>query len=232
MGVTTTDFTEVPYFTLNSGRIRVEGELLLLCGSIRSDRGFTPTGCSECAARTGNNQSPLPGNFLGSRDLDDLALRLHPYACRNCETCEALYEQTGGHRECPVFNQTGRKKMSDTKKLVVVVTNGFNDERSSVAWSVANGGVASGYKVTMFLVSSGADWARKGAAELARPNPLDPPIKDMMQNIMNNGGTIMVCPPCAKVRGYEKEDLIDGAVLAGSVAMLGVVSEGASTLTF
>jgi predicted peroxiredoxin len=121
--------------------------------------------------------------------------------------------------------------MSDTK-LVVVVTNGFNDERSSVAWSVANGGVASGYKVTMFLVSSGADWARKGAAELARPNPLDPPIKDMMQNIMDNGGTIMVCPPCAKVRGYDREDLIEGAVLAGSVAMLGVVSEGASTLTF
>ena len=122
--------------------------------------------------------------------------------------------------------------MSDQKKLVVVVTNGCNDERSSVAWSVANGGVASGYNVTMFLVSSGADWARKGAADHARPNPLDPPIKDMMQNIIESGGTIMVCPPCAKVRGYDKEDLIDGAVLAGSTAMLGVVSEGASTLTF
>ena len=122
--------------------------------------------------------------------------------------------------------------MSDTKKLVVVVTNGFNDERASVAWSVANGGIASGYQVTMFLVSSGADWARKGAAEVARMNPLDPPIKDMMQNIIDNGGTIMVCPPCAKVRGYEKEDLMDGVVLAGSTAMLGVVSEGAATLTF
>jgi len=122
--------------------------------------------------------------------------------------------------------------MTDTKKLVVVVTNGCNDERSSVAWSVANGGIASGYQVTMFLVSSGADWARKGAADVARPNPLDPPIKDMMQNIMDSGGTIMVCPPCAKVRGYEKEDLIDGVVLAGSTAMLGVVSEGAATLTF
>lgn len=122
--------------------------------------------------------------------------------------------------------------MSDTKKLVVVVTRGCDDERSSVAWSVANGGIASGYEVTMFLVSSGADWARKGAADAARPNPLDPPIKEMMQNIMDNGGTIMVCPPCAKVRGYEKEDLIDGAVLAGSVAMLSVVSEGAATLTF
>ena len=32
--------------------------------------------------------------------------------------------------------------MSEKKKLVVIVTSGFNDERSSVAWSVANGGVA------------------------------------------------------------------------------------------
>ena len=122
--------------------------------------------------------------------------------------------------------------MSDAKKLVVVVTSGFNDERSSVAWSVANGGLASGFQVTMFLVSSGVDWVRKGGADIARLNPLDPPVKDMIQNLIQSGGKIMVCPPCAKVRGYGQEDFIEGVELAGSVAMLGVVSEGASTLTF
>lgn len=122
--------------------------------------------------------------------------------------------------------------MSESKKLVVIVTSGFNDERSSVAWSVANGGVASGYEVTMFLVSSGVDWVRKGGADVARLNPLDPPVKDMIATVMDNGGTIMVCPPCAKVRGYEQQDLIDGVVLAGSVAMLEVVSQGAATLSF
>jgi predicted peroxiredoxin len=54
----------------------------------------------------------------------------------------------------------------------------------------------------------------------------------MIHTIMDNGGTIMVCPPCAKVRGYDKDDLIDGVQLAGSTAMLGVVSQGAETLTF
>jgi len=122
--------------------------------------------------------------------------------------------------------------MSEEKKLVVIVTNGFNDERASVAWSVANGGVASGYQVTMFLVSSGVDWVRRGATEVARLNPLDPPVKDMIQTVLDNGGNIMVCPPCAKVRGYEQQDFIDGVELAGSTAMLGVVSEGAKTLTF
>jgi len=122
--------------------------------------------------------------------------------------------------------------MSDTKKLVIVVTRGCDDERASVAWSVANGGIGTGFEVTMFLVSAGADWARKGAAEFARLNPLDPPIKEMMQNIIDSGGNIFVCPPCAKVRGYERENLIEGAELAGSAAMLGIVADGAKTLTF
>ena len=122
--------------------------------------------------------------------------------------------------------------MSEQKKLVVIVTNGFNDERSSVAWSVANGGVASNMQVTMFLVSSGVDWVRKGSTEHARLNPLDPPIKDMIQTVIASGGKILVCPPCAGVRGYTQDDLIDGVTLAGSVAMLDVVQQGASTVTF
>jgi len=122
--------------------------------------------------------------------------------------------------------------MSDKKKLVVVVTRGVDDERSSVAWSVANGGIATGFQVTMFLVSSGVDWVRKGAAANARPNPLDPPVGDMIQTVIDSGGEILVCPPCAGVRGYAKEDLIDGVTLAGSVAMHARIAEGAATLSF
>ena len=122
--------------------------------------------------------------------------------------------------------------MEDNKKLVVVITNGLDNERSSVAWSVANGGIASDFDVTVFLVSSGIDWVRKGAAENARLNPLDPPAIEMIQNLLDNGATFLACPPCAKVRGYEQDDFIDGVQLAGSVAMLEKVSQGASTLSF
>ena len=121
--------------------------------------------------------------------------------------------------------------MSEKKKLVVIVTNGANDERSSVAWSVANGGIGCGFQVTMFLVSSGVDWVRKGAAEKARPNPLDPPVKDMIQTVIDSGGNIFVCPPCAGVRGYEAADLIEGVTLAGSVSMLELAKEGATVIS-
>lgn len=122
--------------------------------------------------------------------------------------------------------------MSNKQKMVVVVTNGVDNERSSVAWSVANGGVGMGFEVTMFLVSAGVDWARRGAAEKARPNPLDPTIGEMMRNVMDNGGQVLVCPPCANVRGYTDDALIDGVTLAGSAAMLGVAAQGAITLSF
>lgn len=122
--------------------------------------------------------------------------------------------------------------MSADKKLVIVITNGFDSERSSVAWSIANGGIASGFEVTIFLVASGVDWVRKNSAPVAQLNPLDPPVHKMIENVMASGGTIMVCPPCAKVRGFGAEDLMEGVVLAGSVSMLEVVGQGAATLSF
>jgi predicted peroxiredoxin len=122
--------------------------------------------------------------------------------------------------------------MSEQKKLVIVVTNGFNDERSSVAWSVANSGITSGLQVTMFLVSSGVDWVRKGAAEVAQLNPLDPPVSEMIDNFVASGGNILVCPPCAKVRGYAEKDLLDGVSLIGSGAMHELINQGAATLSF
>ncbi len=122
--------------------------------------------------------------------------------------------------------------MTEKRKLVIVVTSGFNDERSSVAWSVANGGLNSGLEVTMFLVSSGVDWVRKGAAGVAQPNPLDPPVSEMIDNFLASGGNILVCPPCAQVRGYTENDLIEGVSVKGSPVMHELIRQGAATLSF
>ncbi len=122
--------------------------------------------------------------------------------------------------------------MSEKQKMVVVVTQGFQDERASVAWSVANGGLGMGFEVTMFLVSSAVDIVRKGAADAVRMNPFDPPMKDMVDDFMANGGAVLACPPCAKLRGYGDDDLIDGVIVTGSGAMHALVKEGAATMSF
>jgi len=122
--------------------------------------------------------------------------------------------------------------MSTQKKLVIVNSRGFDDERSSVAWSIANTAVASNMDVTVFLVAAGVDWVRKGAADAARLNPFDPTMSDMIGNFIESGGRILVCPPCAKVRGYAEDSLIDGAIIAGAPVMLEEIQEGAGALTF
>ena len=123
-------------------------------------------------------------------------------------------------------------KMSKSNKIVIVNTRGLDDERSSVAWSIANTAVASGMEVTMFLVSAGVDWVRKGAADAAQLNPLDPKMSEMIGTVVAAGGQILVCPPCAKVRGYNEDSLIDGAVLAGAPALLEKIVAGAETVSF
>jgi predicted peroxiredoxin len=57
-------------------------------------------------------------------------------------------------------------------------------------------------------------------------------MSDMIGNFLDNGGRIIVCPPCAKMRGYTEESLIDGATLAGAPVMLEEVNAGAATLSF
>lgn len=122
--------------------------------------------------------------------------------------------------------------MAEKKKLVIVITHGLDDERASVAWSIANGGIKSDLDVTVFLTSSAVDWVRKGAAEYSHPNPMDPPMKDMIQSFIDSGSTILACPPCVKVRGYTEEDLLDGVIITGSAAMHELIKQGAATLCF
>ena len=122
--------------------------------------------------------------------------------------------------------------MSHSKKMLIVNSRGFDDERSSVAWLIASAFVASGMKVTMFLVSAGVDWARKGAGKVAHLNPIDPSVGTMINSFLEGGGRIVVCPPCAGVRGYDEDSLIAEATIAGVPVMLEEILAGSSTLSF
>ena len=48
-----------------------------------------------------------------------------------------------------------------TDKLVVLVTKGIESEMSSVAFTIANGGLTAGLKVSIFLTSTAIDLVRR-----------------------------------------------------------------------
>ena len=118
-----------------------------------------------------------------------------------------------------------------TEKLVVLMTKGIDSELSSVAFTIANGGLTAGLKVYAFLTSTAVDVVRKRGQALTHVPPLDP-LAALIADFQSRGGVIWACPPCVKSRGYEQADLLDGVIIAGASAMHAEIKDGAATLSF
>jgi len=122
--------------------------------------------------------------------------------------------------------------MAETsRELVVLITHGIDHELSSVALTIARGGITAGLQVSLFLTSSGVDIVRKRAAATTHVAPLDP-LADQLADVLARGGRIWACTPCVKARGYEQADLIDGVVITGASVMHELIKGGAATLSF
>jgi predicted peroxiredoxin len=120
---------------------------------------------------------------------------------------------------------------SNARSLVVVNTHGPEEELSTVAFTVACGGMTKGMKVSMFLTGPGVDVVRKRAADSVHVKPFDP-LTALVQDFIERGGAVWACTPCCKSRGYEEKDLIAGVTVVGAGPMHDQILEGAATLSF
>lgn len=120
---------------------------------------------------------------------------------------------------------------TQTDKLVVLMTKGIDSELSSVGFTIANGALTAGLQVSIFLTSAAVDLVRRGGQAMTHVPPLSP-LAALIADFLGRGGTIWVCPPCAKTRGYEASDLLDGVIVVGASAMFEAIKAGAATLSF
>lgn len=118
-----------------------------------------------------------------------------------------------------------------TDRVVILLTKGIDSELSSVAFTIANGGLTAGLKVSVFLTSTAIDLVRRGGQRMTQVAPLEP-LAALIEDFQRRGGVIWACPPCVKSRGYEQADLLDGVVIVGASAMFAEIKEGAATLSF
>jgi predicted peroxiredoxin len=120
---------------------------------------------------------------------------------------------------------------NEARNLVTVISSGPLTEKASIGFTISNGGLTAGLKVSIFLTGDGVDIVRKNAVDLVQAHPLEP-LKGLVGDFIKRGGVVWACTPCAKARGYEKEDLIDGVVIAGANGMHELIQAGAATLSF
>lgn len=116
-------------------------------------------------------------------------------------------------------------------ELVVLMTRGADHELSSVGFTIANGGMTAGMKVSVFLTSAAVDLVRRRSVELTQVQPLEP-LKTLVDDFVSRGGTLWACTPCVKARGYAQDDLIEGVIITGASAMHERIKAGAATLSF
>jgi predicted peroxiredoxin len=119
----------------------------------------------------------------------------------------------------------------ETDKLVVMIKDGIASELSSVGFTIANGGITAGLKVSVFLTSNAIDLVRKGGQAMTHVPPLEP-LAAMIADFQNRGGVIWACTPCVKARGYDAADLLDGVIITGASVMHAEIRAGAATLSF
>ena len=118
-----------------------------------------------------------------------------------------------------------------TRNLVVLMTHGADHELSSVAFTIALGGMTAGLNVSIFLTSAAVDLARKRAVDMTHVSPLEP-LAAMVQDFLSRGGQLWACTPCVKARGYDESDLIGGVEITGASKMHELIKSGAATLSF
>lgn len=111
------------------------------------------------------------------------------------------------------------------------MTHGIDHERSSAAFTIANGGLTAELSVSIFLTRNGVDLVRKRALDTTHVKPLDP-LAELVKEFIARGGTLWACTPCVRSRGYDKEDLIDGVTISGASPMHALIKQGAATLSF
>jgi predicted peroxiredoxin len=80
--------------------------------------------------------------------------------------------------------------MTETARdLVIVMTRGTDHELSSVAFTIANGGLTAVLKVYAFLTSAAVDLVRKQAIDITHVPPLDP-LGVLVADFLKRGGVI------------------------------------------
>jgi len=124
--------------------------------------------------------------------------------------------------------------MDDNKpeKIVIFGTHGPEDpERACLPFVLGNAALVMEVKVTIMLQGTAVFLAKEGCYEHVFAAGL-PPLKDLVQSFIEQGGTLLICTPCIQERGITKEMLVEIAqpVKAGRAVM--EMLEATSVMTY
>lgn len=119
--------------------------------------------------------------------------------------------------------------MGDGKKLVVVLGENANDDKSSVAFTIANAALSTGMQVAVFLTSDGVELARDGGYDLTHVQPFKK-LEELVDAFIEKGGIVWACTPCYKHRGLKESENVNKVIVTGAGPLIEWIQAGAATV--
>jgi predicted peroxiredoxin len=118
-------------------------------------------------------------------------------------------------------------------KMIIMVTHGPEDpERATIPFVMGVAALASDIDVTLGFQASGVMLIRKGCAEHVFAAGF-PPLKELMDAYIEEGGTMFVCGPCIQSRKIDPEqEFIEGPVVVNAATFVAECAEATNTLIY
>lgn len=115
-------------------------------------------------------------------------------------------------------------------KFLINCTNGKDDlERATVSFVMALSAATNNAETAVFATSDAAHLCVEGGTnELVAPGY--EPLDVLVEEFIDNGGMIWLCPVCAKAKGISQDDLRSGVELAGVPRTMEYMESGAQLL--
>jgi predicted peroxiredoxin len=119
-----------------------------------------------------------------------------------------------------------------SNKILINNTHGQEDpERATLPFIIGNVAATADQEAVVFLTIEGVWLATKGYADDIRKEGF-PPLKEIIQSFVANGGQIWACGACTNPRGITQTDLIEGAKIVTAANLVEYLASGASTVSF
>ena len=106
------------------------------------------------------------------------------------------------------------------EKLVYVVTHAEEQpESATIPFVLANTTQAMDAEAVVILQMTGVYLAMKGYADHVHAAGF-PPLQELLDTYISEGGKILVCSPCIQARKINPEDLIEGSVVVAGATLV------------
>jgi predicted peroxiredoxin len=118
-------------------------------------------------------------------------------------------------------------------KLILMCTHGPEDpERATIPFVMATAAQASDVDVVIGFQANGVLLIRKGLAEHVFAAGF-PPLKELLDIYIENGGKLLVCGPCVKSRQIKpEEEFILGATVVNAATFVKECTEATNVLVY